>query len=121
VILTPSRFYVELDVFSGRRNSAWPLAAEESQELLARINRLSADGAARPAGLGYRGFSVYRSTTGRPQRWLHVGCGIVRIADHHHIRHYRDTEQIEEWLRQQAISRGYRALLGSAPQKEETC
>jgi len=121
VILGLPIFYVELDVFSGRRNATWPLAAEESRELLARVDRLSTPDAEMPAALGYRGFIVYRSTAGRPNRWLHVGCGVVRIAHNHRLRRYRDTEHIEEWLRQQAISRGYRALLGSAPKQEEPC
>jgi hypothetical protein len=107
---------VELDVFSGRRNPTWTLETEESQDLLAMISRLPPGDEIVPTGLGYRGFIVYRTVMGRPQRWLHVGRGMVRMADNHQIRHYRDSEGIEQWLRRQAISRGYGALIDTAPQ-----
>jgi hypothetical protein len=109
-------FYVELDVFSGRPNPQWPLSSEEAEDLLARIGRLAPDGGRRelPAALGYRGFNVYRATTGAPQPWLHVGRGVVKIAEHNQIRHCSDTEGIEELLRRQAIAHGYGALVGES-------
>jgi len=107
---------VELDVFSGRPNPTWALTAAEGDDLLARSKCLPAADEEMSAGLGYRGFIVYRTVSDTPQRWLHVGNGRLRIADQNQIRHYRDTEGIEEWLRQQAIARGYGALIGSPPE-----
>lgn len=113
--LSTPKFYVELDVFSGRPNPGWSLAAEEAKDLLSRISRLAPNGGGQsPAGLGYRGFIVYRTITGPPQRWLHVGRGVVSIAENTQVRQCRDTEGIEEWLRQQAIARGYSGLIGPA-------
>jgi hypothetical protein len=31
------------------------------------------------------------------------------------MQQYRDTEHVEEWLRDQAIDRGFGALIGGAP------
>jgi len=108
-------FYVELDVFSGRPNPGWPLISEEAEDLLARISRLAPDGGVGKlsTALGYRAFIVYRTVSGTPQRWLHVGRGVVRIAENYRIRHCGDTEGIEESLKQQAIARGYGALIGN--------
>ncbi len=106
------KFHVELDVFSGRANPTWPLTPEESLELLARIDRLHSVGPETQPSLGYRGFVVYRDETRGPQRWLHVGHGTVRIDDNNQMRHYRDTENIEGWLREQANARGFGALIG---------
>lgn len=110
------KFYVELDVFSGRPNPGWWLASEEAEDLLARISRLTPGGGAGelPAALGYRGFNVYRTISGPPQRWLHVGRGIVSIAENNQMRQCSDSEGIEEWLRQQAIACGYGGLIGLA-------
>ena len=108
--MSTPKLYVELDVFSGRPNPGWSLAAEEAEDLFERIKRLTPDGGGEsPARLGYRGFIVYRTITGPPQRWLHVGRGVVTIAEHNQMR---DTEGIEELLRQQAIARGYGGLIG---------
>ncbi len=106
--MSPSGFQVELDLFSGRPNPTWPLTAEESQDLLARISRLSPGGGGPvPAGLGYRGFIVYRVETGRPQRWMRVGRGTIWMTGQKETQPYRDTEGIEDWLRNQAIARGF--------------
>jgi hypothetical protein len=107
---------VQLDVFSGRPNPGWPLTPEESDALLARINRLATEGgggATMPAVLGYRGFIVSRAETGVPEPWLHVGRGTVRITEKNRVQIYRDTEHIEDWLREQAIGRGFGALIGA--------
>jgi len=112
--VSASGFRVELDVFSGRPNPTWPLTAEESQDLLARIGQLSPGGGPVPAGLGYRGFIVYRIETARPQRWLHVGRGTVWMTGQKQTQPYRDTEGIEESLRNQAIARGFGALIPGA-------
>ncbi|HKP36400.1 MAG TPA: hypothetical protein VJT71_06040, partial [Pyrinomonadaceae bacterium] len=97
-------FYVELDVFSGRPNPRWSLTSEEAEDLLARISRLVSYSGRRelPPALGYRGFNVYSATTGAPRPWLHVGRGVVKIAEPNQIRDCSDTEGIEELLRQQA-------------------
>ena len=109
-------FLVELDVFSGRPNPSWPLTPDESRELLARMDRLEPDGPEQRPVLGYRGFIVYRTGRGRPQRWLNVGHGTVSVASNNRIRHFRDAGKIEEWLRDQAIERGFGALFGGAAQ-----
>ena len=111
--MSASGFQVELDVFSGRPNPTWPLTAEESHDLLARVGRLSAGGGPVPAGLGYRGFIVYRFETGRPLRWLQVGSGTVWMAGQ--SQPYRDTEGIEDSLRNQAIARGFGTAVSAAP------
>lgn len=111
--MSASGFQVELDVFSGRPNPTWPLTAEEGRDLLARVGRLSPGGGPLPAGLGYRGFIVYRLGPGRPQRWLQIGSGTVWMAEQG--LPFRDTEGIEASLRNQAIARGFGTAISAAP------
>ena len=108
------RFEAEVDLFSGRPNFTWSLTAQESLELLARINRLLFRGGDAPVILGYRGFIVHRMDAATPRRWLEVGARSVRITDQNGSRSYRDTEGIEEWLREQAIVHGFGALVPRA-------
>ncbi len=106
---------VELDVFSGRPNPTWPLTAEEQQELIAQVDRLaSVTPGHAPAALGYRGFIVHRIERVRSLPWLRVGVGTVQITKDRESRSYRDTVGIEEWFREQAIARGFGALVPSA-------
>ena len=58
---------VELDIFSGRPNPAWPLDEAAAGELRRRLAALSPSpaGAPEPPGLGYRGFVC----TGSGEAW----------------------------------------------------
>jgi hypothetical protein len=107
-----SSLRVELDVFSGRANPSWALTEAQASDLLQRLERLAPGGEPPEAVLGYRGFMVYRAAQQSP--WLRVAAGMVHVVDRRQPRSYRDSEGIEDWLRDQAIARGFGALVGGA-------
>jgi hypothetical protein len=96
------------------------MGPDQAAELLERLRRLSAGSGAAPPGLGYRGFTVYRVGHGLPTPWLEVGPGGVRTFEAGRQVFYRDTGDIEEWLRDQAARRGFAALLARARPEEDT-
>ncbi len=115
---SPPALRIELDVFSGRPNPSWVLTPAESEEIVMRLRRLaSAAMPTAPAPLGYRGFILHRSEGGGERPWAYVTPGVVRMAHAAGGRALTDSEGIEEWLRQQAIARGYGSLI--RPTREE--
>lgn len=111
--MSAQSLYVELDVFSGRPNPGWPMTPAEALGLWAMLNRLlPTNPVEAPPGLGYRGFIVHRVLSGQPFPWLQVRGGVVKATDNYQLRYYRDTENIEGWLRRQAIGRGFGNLIG---------
>jgi hypothetical protein len=76
--------FVTLDIFSGRPNPRWPLAAAAAKTLddrLARLERQVAKGE-EPPGLGYRGLLVEFADGPRIEMPLRVyrGCVLRGIA-----------------------------------------
>jgi hypothetical protein len=118
--VSESQLRVELNVFSGRPNPSWVMEPGEAAELLERLRRLLPGSGAAPPGLGYRGFTVYRVEHGQPTPWLEVGPGGVRTFEAGRQAFYRDTGDIEEWLRDQAAGRGFAALRARARPEEDT-
>jgi hypothetical protein len=111
---------IELDVFSGRANPSWLLTPAECEEIVTRLRRLaSAATPSAPASLGYRGFILHWSEGGGERPWAYVTPGVVRMAQAAGGRALTDSEGIEEWLRQQAIARGYGSLIRPARREED--
>jgi hypothetical protein len=100
---------VELDVFSGRPNPKWSLSTDKIRELVARLRRLPRGGHQEPGELGYRGFLIHRLDSQSSGPWLRVANGTVRLRTG---RTYLDTQNIEDWLCEQAKRKGFGKLLG---------
>jgi hypothetical protein len=105
---------VELDVFSGRPNPRWQLTAAEASELEGRLRGLpETSQAAIPDNLGYRGFHI-EDEIGNDRITI-TSNGYVVVRRDNRNAFYRDTKGVEEWLLQQARSRGYSELLDRPP------
>jgi hypothetical protein len=99
---------VELDAFSGRPNPTWSLNGPEVAELRSRLAGLpAAPGQTVPeGGLGYRGFRVrLRGEGSSPEESVYVAKGLVSRGANGQV--YRDTHDLEGWLRENARARGY--------------
>jgi len=104
---------VELDIFSGRSNPRWTLAADRAQALTALIEQGSAAEWREPPGLGYRGFVL---TTEDSRTRLYRGVLAISRGDRTVYR--GDAQALEELLLQQAREHGYGEVLdafGAAP------
>lgn len=95
------RIRVELDVFSGRSNPSWELAAEQTSELGTLLRDLPQTDIPFPQnGLGYRGFLLMRVGSGidLPES-IRVYRGVVETYDG--IRSIRSKDlgnRLERWL-----------------------
>lgn len=104
---------VELHIFSGRPDPFWELSEEEAAELAKRLAGLPyTHQPPRPGGLGYRGFSVSNATAsaGLPMR-VSVFDGVIVSFEGGKTTYYKDTNNIEPWLLDQARKQGYGEIL----------
>jgi len=104
---------VTLQVFSGRPDPSWTISADEEQELVRRLQGLSAIIQPPAMGdLGYRGFHIINDA-GEAQLPSEVVVmkGVVTVRDGQGISHYTDANGIETWLLEQARRRGFGALV----------
>ena len=103
---------VELDVFSGRPNPRWQLSAEEGADLENRLGGLpQTDPAEIPAPLGYRGFRI------QDENDLNITVatnGLVVVHSNSGDKFYRDTKNVEGWLKAEAEVRGYGRVVDRA-------
>jgi hypothetical protein len=97
---------VELDVFSGRPNPRWTLAARRAEELGQLLRDLEPADRLDPPGLGYRGF-VLRSGGAKAT----VFRGVLSVVRDDDIAHFRDAHGLEQLLLRQARGHGYDELL----------
>src|SRR5437588_2052835 len=107
-----TRVEVELDVFSGRPNPRWVLAAEQAEKLLADLaDRAPADPQEVP-GLGYRGFVLNNLGQDRriPHR-LRVYDGVVTIIERDRETYEQDRHGVERALLEYAERLGYGELI----------
>lgn len=105
---------VTLDIFSGRPNPQWTLAAEEIAPLLPGPGAQPIAGADEPPGLGYRGFLItyVSAETGVPVQYR-AYAGAVTIGSKGEQRILADDKGLELWLLEDARQRGYGDLLES--------
>jgi hypothetical protein len=100
---------VELDVYSGRPNPSWQLNANEVNELEDRLNGLAESAAVEiPNHLGYRGFSIIDENN---ERLTVTSNGYVILHEPDGDKFYRDTKEVQLWLKRQAEARGFGNLL----------
>jgi len=109
-VVKSSSLEVELDVFSGRPNPRWTLAAPEADRLRRQIRSLRSSAPEQHIpDLGFRGFIV------------HDAAGSVRVFRKTVIvpaarprRFLLDTPHIEDTLFDEATRRGFQQLLPKA-------
>ncbi len=104
---------VELNIFSGRPNPSWELSEEEASELAKRLAGLTPTNQPhRVGGLGYRGFSISNPTAsaGVPMH-MNVFDGVIASLEGGNTRHYKDTNNVEHWLLEQARKQGHGEIL----------
>ncbi|MCG8352114.1 MAG: hypothetical protein MI924_30475, partial [Chloroflexales bacterium] len=92
----PQSSIVVLDIFSGRPNPVWMLAAAETITLTAMLDALPASSKTidPPEGLGYRSFIVHL-----PDRSVEVYGGFVSETSGRGLLYFIDTDQrVERWL-----------------------
>jgi hypothetical protein len=81
-----SKVTVELDIFSGRPNPSWTLAAPERDEFLRQLSVPRQEGP--PSrdlpGLGYRGFAVHVTRDGKSQDF-NIRPGWIETGGQHFI------------------------------------
>jgi len=104
---------VELDIFSGRPNPTWEMSPEEAAEFHKRLTTLiRTEKPSDPPGLGYRGFVVSNSDALAGTRAeIRVCQGVLTIKENGSYGYYKDLNEIEKWLLQQARGRGYGDIL----------
>jgi hypothetical protein len=97
---------VELDVFSGRPNPRWQLTAEQINQLEDRLTGLREITPVEiPNQLGYRGFRIQDENSGN--RITVTNNGYVVLHHDNGDKFYRDTKNVEEWLKQNAKAHGH--------------
>ncbi len=96
----PDAATVEVDLYSGRPNPAWPLTPEEVAQLVERIDGLApADQAEPPGRLGYRGLRFGLQAQGREIASGESFDGHLRFQDSAGSRHLADPGgEVERWL-----------------------
>jgi hypothetical protein len=107
--LTLSNTTVELDAYSGLPNPRWQLNPNEVNELEDRVNGLPESAAVEiPSQLGYRGFNII---DGNNLRLTVSSNGYVVVHEDDGDKFYRDTKDVQGWLKRQAEARGFGNLL----------
>ena len=104
---------VELNIFSGRPNPFWELSEEEASELAKRLARLTpTNHPSRLGRLGYRGFIISNPTAsaGVPMR-MSVFDGIIASFEGGNTMYYKDTNNVEYWLLEEARKQGHGEIL----------
>lgn len=95
----PSAATVELDIFSGRPNPAWPLTADQIQAVVDRVNSLeTAPVGSLEAPLGYRGFVVRFDGDATAATTVTVQSGEVEITGAQGVIWARDADRSLERL-----------------------
>lgn len=111
---------VELDVFSGRPNPSWTLTPEESQDLLKEIQSLpntdiKADLA--EEGLGYRGVLLTIQSDSKASESdftsFRICQGLVNATNNKSNVDFRDVNELEKSLLEQAKQKGFKELVES--------
>jgi hypothetical protein len=97
---SPDAGTVEVDLYSGRPNPAWPLTPEEVARLVERVDGLApADEAEPPGRLGYRGLRFRLHAQGREIASGESFDGHLRFQDSAGSRHLADPgREVERWL-----------------------
>ena len=100
---------VELDAFSGLPNPRWQLSPDERSDLEGQLNGLPKTSPIEiPSQLGYRGFTIIDENN---QRLTVTNNGYVVLHETNGDRFYRDTKDVQSWLKRQAESRGFGNLV----------
>ena len=104
---------VELDIFSGEPNPAWPLSEKQVEELKKKMEATSSsDQGEKPPILGYRGFII--TNPGKipsiPER-TRIYAGILTATVEGKREYRKDADGIEEWFIEYAREQGYGELI----------
>ena len=97
---SPDAATVEVDLYSGRPNPAWPLTPEEVAQLVERVDGLAPADAVEPPGrLGYRGLRFRLYARGREIASAESFDEHLRFQDFAGPRHLADPgRKLERWL-----------------------
>jgi hypothetical protein len=97
----PASARVELDIYSGRSNPSWTLAAPATADFAGLLTTLPTTAPFEPAApLGYRGF-VVAWQDGSQQQAVIVQSGRVKWMSGQRSRYLSDSgRRLERWLRE---------------------
>lgn len=99
---------VVLDIFSGRPNPKWTLSEKQINELREKLVNLPPSQPVIPVGLGYRGVVVTNLPKNREiPNQIRVYNSILAVIEMGKTTYYKDVNNIEEWLLNQAREMGY--------------
>ncbi len=107
---------VELNIFSGRPNPRWELSESQVDELKPKMRMLLPTATPKTTmQLGYRGVVIVNlSKTPDLPELIYAYKGVLTIMDRDMTNYYEDTNNLEEWLLNQARQLGYSKIIDEA-------
>ena len=105
---------VRLLIYSGRPDPEWTLGVDRLEELLQRLKSVVGNEKTNPPpqrGLGYGGFLVRNVAVGGRASEFRVFRGVISEGAGRRTNDWRDTQDVEQWLLDEARRQGHGDVL----------